>query len=332
VTTVSFRRLWFSLTVLLLLFGGVAVELHGANVRIRYTWLQARRHVYLRDIASYYNLGYSVSDEQTVLSSRDGKRRLVFTHRKPMSSYNGVNFYLLYPTQAQGNQSFITEEDFRLTVDPLLRANALQAHPLRLILIDPGHGGKDLGGNTRSAREKEIVLATARRTAQLLRAKGYTVAMTRTGDADLSLKARTDLAARLGASLFISIHTNMASPAVSGLETFCMTPAGAASTHGGVKNEKEPGNTYDINNMALAFEIHRSILQRIKSVDRGVKRARFYVLRQVSCPAILIETGFLSNPAEGRRLQTVAHQQMVAEGIVEGVLRYHSALLRAAGK
>lgn len=328
----SLRRSCFSLAVLLFLFGGVAAELHGANVRVRYTWLQARRHVYLRDIASYYDLNCFVTGEKTVLSDKDGKRRLEFTHRKPLASYNGVNFYLLYPAQAQGIQSFIAEEDFLLTVDPLLRANALRPHPLRLILIDPGHGGKDLGGNTRNAREKDITLSTARLTARLLRSKGYTVAMTRTGDADMSLNARTELAKRLGASLFISIHTNMASPQVSGLETFCMTPAGAASTHGGVKNEKEPGNACDRNNMALAFEIHRSVLRRTKSADRGVKRARFYVLRQVSCPAILIETGFLSNPAEGRRLQSAAYQQSVAEGITEGVLRYHAALVKAAGK
>ncbi len=326
-----FRKPCFTLAVLLFLLG-TALQLGAADVQIRYTWLQQRRYIYLRDIATYYNLNCYVTKEKTILTSRDKKRQLVFTHQKNTSSYNDINLYLLYPAQVNGIQSFIAEDDFTLTIDPLLRANSLTAHPMKLIVIDPGHGGRDLGGNTRSAREKDITLATARRTVQMLRAKGYNVAMTRSADTDLSLKARTDYARRMDASLFISIHTNMAAPYVDGLETFCMTPAGASSTHGGTKSEKEPGNTYDKNNMALAFEVHRSILRRIKSADRGVKRARFYVVRQVSCPAILIETGFLSNPAEGKKLQTAAYQQMIAEGITEGVLRYHSALVKADRK
>ena len=325
----NFRNPCFRLAVLLLLLGGVIGDLSAADTRIRYTWLQSRRYVYLRDIATYYNFDCFVTKEQTTLTSKDKKHRLTFTHEKPLGDYNGVKFYLLYPIQAQGIQSYIAEEDFRLSVDPLLRANALRKHPMKLIMIDPGHGGKDLGGNTRSAREKDITLATARLVVQRLRAKGYNVAITRSADKDLSLEARTNYARKMGASLFISVHTNMASPSVSGLETFCMTPAGASSTHGGIKKEKEPGNSYDTNNMALAFEVHRGILRRTKSADRGVKRARFYVLRQVYCPAILIETGFLSNPAEGRRIQTTWFQQMVADGITEGVLRYHSAILKA---
>lgn len=324
-------RLILRLLILMICFAASLQDVSGA-VSIRYTWMQQRRYVYLRDIAAYYGMNCYVTQENTFLTSKDRKWRIVFTHKKTLATFKGIKLHLVMPAQVKGIQSFISEEDFTLTLDPLLRANSLQSHGMRLIVLDPGHGGKDFGGNTPQAREKNITLSTARKTAIALRNKGYTVAMTRTADNEVSLKARVDYARKLGASLFVSIHTNIANPSVNGLETFCMTPAGTSSTHGGAKKEREPGNVYDKNNMALAFEIHRGILLRLKSNDRGVKRARFYVLKELSCPAILIETGFLSNPQEGKLLQTNAHQQAVADGITEGVQRYHAAIKRSNPK
>ncbi|MFA7183595.1 MAG: N-acetylmuramoyl-L-alanine amidase, partial [Victivallales bacterium] len=88
------------------------------------------------------------------------------------------------------------------------------------------------------------------------------------------------------------------------------------------------GNSNCANNVALTYWIQRSLIGRTKAVDRGLKHARFMVLKEASCPAVLIETGFLSNPAEEKRLGTEWYQWQLARAIVEGVQRYHYQVTR----
>lgn len=323
----SFKYLRPLLLFLLVSFSIQTIS-DASSPSIRYKSFNKKRFVYLRDIASYYGFRCWVEKDRTFFNDKTKTWEIIFYHDKKEVNFNGIKLYLMDSVFSQGVQSFMTEADFWLTIDPLLRTNSLKKHSLKTIVIDPGHGGKDLGGNNHLAREKDIVLRMANSTAAALRHRGYNVILTRSGDVNLALQERVDQAQRLGASLFISIHTNMApsaktASAIHGLETFCMTPAGASSTHGGTSSLSMPGNQHDRNNILLAYEVHRAILSQTKSNDRGIKRARFLVLKQISCPAILIETGFLSHPKEGARLLTNAYQHAIAAGIVEGVDKYY---------
>jgi N-acetylmuramoyl-L-alanine amidase len=152
--------------------------------------------------------------------------------------------------------------------------------------------------------------------------------MTRDRDRFISLEQRPEYARKMHADIFISIHANSAGKTyVNGIETFSATPAGAASTHDlkpGYKREN--GNSFDKNNSRLAYEIHKSLIRKTKAVDRGVKKARFLVIREAKSPAVLLELGFLSNPLEERALGRSAYQKAMADAIAEGVVNYHKAL------
>lgn len=171
-----------------------------------------------------------------------------------------------------------------------------------LVIVDPGHGGKDSGApGVGGILEKDIVLSISQKVASLLEQKGIKVVMSRTGDYFVDLEPRVELAAKVGANLFVSIHANSIDnrPDVNGLETY-----------------------YYDSGEGLAHTIHNSILQSINVANRGVRRARFYVLRKSSMPSVLVEVGFVTSPEEGPKLVDPAYQSRMAEAIARGILQY----------
>ncbi|HCF26533.1 MAG TPA: N-acetylmuramoyl-L-alanine amidase, partial [Cyanobacteria bacterium UBA11049] len=126
--------------------------------------------------------------------------------------------------------------------------------------------------------------------------------LTRPDDRDLDLEPRVQLAERINASVFVSIHANSISlsrPEVNGLETY-----------------------YYNSGARLARTVHDSILRNVRVQDRGVRSARFYVLRKTSMPAILVEVGFVTGREDAPKLSTSAYQNQLAEAIVRGILQY----------
>ena len=126
--------------------------------------------------------------------------------------------------------------------------------------------------------------------------------LTRTSDIDLDLAPRVELADRVRATVFVSIHANaisMTRPEVNGLETYYYDTG------------------YD-----LARMIHASVLQTAPIRDRGVRSARFYVLRKSSMPSVLVETGFVTGAEDAANLGNSAHRQRMADGIARGILQY----------
>jgi len=199
------------------------------------------------------------------------------------------------------------------------------------VMIDPGHGGSDTGAVNKKAnvKEKEINLAVAQAVGTLLTSNKMEVIYTRTHDETLSLDDRSRLARKRKADLFISIHANFADNTnASGVETYITQPPGFAGTTPITKARGfQIGNAYDYQNTMLGFEIHRRLCQLTPdTVDRGLKRQAFYVLREISCPATLIEVGFLSNPDEVRRMVDKNWQASCAQSIAAGVLAYASKL------
>jgi N-acetylmuramoyl-L-alanine amidase len=170
-------------------------------------------------------------------------------------------------------------------------------------MIDPGHGGKDSGApGLGGLLEKDVVLPIGIRIANILQQNGVQVMLTRNSDYFVGLQGRVDMADQANASLFVSVHANSVGgrPDVNGLETY-----------------------YYDSGLGLARVVHSSILQNIPTLrDRGVRRARFYVLRKSSMPSILVETGYMSGQEDNPRLGSPEYQNRMAEAIANGILLY----------
>lgn len=169
-----------------------------------------------------------------------------------------------------------------------------------VVVLDPGHGGKDRGAKWGGVSEKALTLSIAKRVERHLKSRGFTTAMTRRTDVYRSLEGRAAMANGFGRSVFVSIHCN-ADPRheARGIETF----------YGGARGWR------------LATSIHGQLRSRTTSPCRGVKLRRFAVLRKTSCPAALVECGFLTSPRERRLLTTPTYQDRVARAIADGIAR-----------
>ncbi len=193
------------------------------------------------------------------------------------------------------------------------------------VMLDPGHGGDDSGAVSPKTRqqEKELVLDLTRRVAAILTRAPVHVVFSRDTDFSLPLDLRITLAANAPADCLVSIHANFAANAQAvGIETYLVPAAGFQSTaSGNTTPEVAPGNRFDGANFALAYAVH-SRLHALGIPDRGIKRARYHVLRNAPCPAILVEVGFLSHAEEAARLASDSHRQRLADAIAAGIRDY----------
>lgn len=184
------------------------------------------------------------------------------------------------------------------TIDP----PAPIGQPLRgiNIVVDAGHGGHDGGARGQYSNEKTHTLDIARRVYSKLQAMGATASMTRTGDYFISLQGRVDFAHRQRADIFFSVHINSFRSTSSGTETYYTTGQ----------------------SRALANEVHKELIKATGLPNRGVRTARFYVIRNTRMPSILTETAFISNPSEERKLMDEKFRERVASAMARGIMNY----------
>ena len=173
-----------------------------------------------------------------------------------------------------------------------------------IVVIDPGHGGPDPGAvGIGGLRETDIVLDIGMQVAALLEQQGIGVIITRNAEYDLGLAPRVQMANQARATVFVSIHANaisMSRPDVNGVETY-----------------------YHASGRALADTIHQTILEDVEvSRDRGVRQARFYVLRHTTMPSVLLETGFVTGAQDAARLRDPDYRRRMSAAIARGILRY----------
>jgi N-acetylmuramoyl-L-alanine amidase len=237
---------------------------------------------------------------------------------------NQVKIELLNPTSAEWTTPWLANIDWFKTLRPILYPATVPKRHVRKITIDMGHGGNDPGAIGKISKEKDLTLKIGLRLAQHLRAKGYQVSLTRSKDIQIPLKQVGVLQRRSRSDLFVSIHINSAADKkVSGIETYCLTPAGAVSSNGGKADKTVyPGNTRDGANMLLAWMIQSSLLKYTQANDRGVKRARFAVLKDIDAPGVLVEVGFISNPAEEKKLNDPEYVDKIVSGITVGIVNF----------
>jgi N-acetylmuramoyl-L-alanine amidase len=302
-----------------LLVTGVAARADDIRVFI----VDKKNYVLLRDLALLY--GATVSgpvEHQVALISK--WNRLTFTTDGREVHVNGTSLWLHEPMTAIRGHWAIREADARAVIDPLIRPlRYLQTGGYRTIVIDPGHGGQDTGaqGNN-GVQEKMMAFDIARRLRTQLTKAGFQVYLTRDGDRFIELEQRAERAKRWGADLFVSIHLNSAGSEANGTETYSMTAAGFQSTSGGHSEGADIGNRFDALNSELAYQIQRATTSQAQTADRGVKKARFVVLKHAPCPAVLVETGFVSNRREEIRFMSDKFRDDLAMGIARGVYNY----------
>lgn len=287
-----------------------------------------QKYISLSSVCSIYGMSRSAGSSSDTYKNR--WHTLVFEHDSRKCLIDGVTVWLLHPVRKVQGSWAMYGRDFACSIDPVLRpTNFLSKVPTSLVVLDPGHGGKDNGATSkRSVKEKLVVLDVAKRVERELRKHGVRVKKTRTGDVYLSLSERTAYAARAGASLFVSIHMNSTSSAsVGGTETYVMTPTGEDSTNSyGQSGTKTAcsGNRHDAANMLLGYRLQRALLNSANRSDRGVKRARFKVLKDLPCPGALVEGVFLSNATEEAKVIDATFREAMAQGIATGILEYLS--------
>jgi N-acetylmuramoyl-L-alanine amidase len=175
----------------------------------------------------------------------------------------------------------------------------------QVVVIDPGHGGGDPGAvGINGLQEKVAVLSVSHQIAEQLRRKGINAVLTRTGDQEVELAPRVATAARVKADVFVSVHANsltLSRPDVNGLETYYY-----ASAQG----------------YRLARAIHNRVLKNTSMQDRGIRQARFYVIRRTKMPSVLVEIGFVTGSQDADRLVSAAQRTQLAEAITQGILDY----------
>ena len=171
----------------------------------------------------------------------------------------------------------------------------------RTVVIDPGHGGHDKGGQWGLVYEKHLALDTAARLETELKKRGFRTVMTRRSDYFISLPERVRITKKYSNAIFVSIHYNYTwKQHVAGLETFYTS------------SQSQP----------LASYIQSGMMRKVRTTNRGAKFARYYVIRNNSCPAVLVECGFVSNAQERARMKSAWWRQALAEGIADGIVRF----------
>jgi N-acetylmuramoyl-L-alanine amidase len=258
--------------------------------------------------------------------------RLVFDVDSHDAEINGVKVRLSFPVASQKNVPLISQLDLDTAVCPLIFPQKNSAKKITTICLDPGHGGKDsgnrVGGGFFGHSEKNYTLELALELRDQLKKLGFNVILTRSKDTFVELPVRPAIANRTKADLFISLHFNATQEGrneVQGPETYCITPIGAASSNAqgeGADHGTTTANRFENKSLLLAYQMEKSLVQNLRVEDRGVRRARFAVLRDAAMPAILIEGGYMTHPSEGKKIFDSKYRRQMAEAIVKGVLNY----------
>lgn len=297
--------------------GPAAISLHAwaPAVGARVTWLEPDK-----------KLRFQTSRHEAIFEL--GRREITF---------DGLRIFLGTAPQYASGTLTISSVDRDTLLLPLFAPEKFGSrHPVRTIVLDAGHGGRDNGTRNQALKllEKNLALDLVQRLQLQLESRGYRVVLTREDDTYVDLADRPKRAALANADLFLSIHFNAGPPSVSGIETYTLTPQYQYSTASDEPRPEDdtavPGNAWDPWNTLLGFSIHRQLRQDLGRFDRGLKRARFVVIRDLAtCPGVLVECGYLSNREDAQLAALPAHREQIAAAIAAGVDTY-AALMSPA--
>ncbi|MFA5356199.1 MAG: N-acetylmuramoyl-L-alanine amidase [Candidatus Omnitrophota bacterium] len=349
------------LSVFILALGLLALSFSGcATVSTRETLttynIGGVSYVSLSSLCGSQNISWKYDTFIRTVSLTKGGHKINLMVGEKLVLVDDAPEYLSYPVDIYQGAVVVPYRFKEQVLDRLFKgyrpqrtaATCAPAVRIRKVVIDAGHGGKDPGAIGRNGlKEKDVNLDIAKRLSKMLKAEGIDVVMTRSSDIFVSLARRVSIANSSGADLFISVHANANHVrSLKGLEVYYVSPKAddskralycAQNANLGLKSSSF-ASTPSLNlrailwdmihtsNRAESVKLARGICHSVDSSVNiriiGVKSANFYVLKGVRMPAILVETGFLSNYQEEKLLRNSYYRQQIAEGICEGVKIY----------
>src|SRR5204862_3478410 len=321
---------WFAIAFLV---SAIAITQTTALAADDWQIIKVSGHDYLSvdNISKFYGLAAEVVPVggKTQLETVSSPLEFVRGSREVM--INGARSWLCFPIIENDGRFLVSRTDLAKTIEPLLRPQRVpNAGKVETVVLDPGHGGHDKGALSRYGSEKDFALDVARTLRPILQAKGLRVIMTREGDYFVPLEVRAQIANAARNAIFVSIHFNATNddPNATGFEIFSFTPRGAPSTSDGTAAagsvSMQPGSSVDAQSLALSACIYHSLLGHIPEYDRGIKRARFAVLRLTKVPAVLIEGGFLTERGESKLIASKDWRGKLAGAISVGIENYRA--------
>ena len=299
--------------------------------------IKVNGHDYLtiENISKFYGLPAEVTSSGDKVQTEMVKNPLEFVGGSREVVINGARSWLCFPLIEQDGKFLVSRTDVAKTIEPLVRPHRVpNVGNVETVVLDPGHGGHDKGAVCRYGSEKDFALDVARKLCALLQTKGLRVIMTREGDYFVPLDVRAQIANAARNSIFVSIHFNATNddPDATGFEIFSFTPRGAPSTSDNAVTptslSMQAGTVVDNQSLALSVCIYHSLLGHIPEFDRGIKRARFAVLRLTRVPAVLIEGGFLTERGESRLIANKDWRGKLAAAISVGIENYRALAIK----
>ena len=297
--------------------------------------VNGRDYLTVDNISKFYGLPAEVAPSGAQIKLETVKNPLEFIRDSREVIINGARSWLCFPLLDHDGKFLVSRTDVAKTIEPLVRPHRVaNMGRIRTVVLDPGHGGHDKGAVCRYGSEKDFVLDVARQLRPLLQAKGLRVIMTREGDYFVPLEVRARIANAARDSIFVSIHFNATDrdPSATGFEIFSFTPRGAPSTSDNWVTSSsasvQAGSRVDAQSMALSACIYHSLLGHIPEFDRGIKRARFAVLRLTEVPAVLVEGGFLTEHGESRLIAEKDWRGRLAQAISVGIENYRALAVK----
>jgi N-acetylmuramoyl-L-alanine amidase len=292
--------------------------------------LDGRDYVTMENIAEFYGLGAIQRISEKGYTCGVGQRRFRCEINSKEFYINDLKFILSYSILDHLGQPCVSRMDLTKLIEPVMRPSRIKgAEIVKTVVLDAGHGGHDNGAWSPYGYEKQFTLDVVYRTKKLLEVQGYRVVLTRSSDTFIPLYDRSRIANGYENAIFISVHFNSGG-AGTGLETYTLAPRGVPSMMADGPSVSDlvqsAGNINDAQNMALATATHAAQVVRTKLYDRGIKRARFVVLRETTIPAVLLEGGFLSNSYDAKIIAMPEYRQQMAASIVTAVNNYRRAV------
>ncbi|HEX9281174.1 MAG TPA: N-acetylmuramoyl-L-alanine amidase [Candidatus Udaeobacter sp.] len=319
--------------VLAFFFASLALAPSIAIAAAEWQVIKVNGHDYLSvdNISKFYGLPAEVVPSGAKIQTDTADHPLEFVSGSREAIINGARSWLCFPVIEQDGKFLVSRTDVAKTIEPLVRPHRVpDVGKIQTVVLDPGHGGHDKGQVSRYGAEKDFALDVARKLRPILQAKGLRVIMTREGDYFVPLEVRAKIANSARNSIFVSIHFNATNddPNATGFEIFSFTPRGAPSTSdrnvaAGSFN-MQPGSSVDAQSVALSACIYHSVLGHLPEYDRGIKRARFAVLRLTKVPAVLIEGGFLTERGESKLISNKDWRAKLAGAIGIGIESYRA--------
>ena len=288
-----------------------------------------RDYVSVENVAQFYALG-QVQVGSGEFQLKGGMRSLRGRANTKEFFINNLKFILSYPVIECDGHLCMSRMDLTKLVEPVMRPGKIKdAEKIDTIVLDAGHGGHDRGAVSPYGDEKTFALDVVSRARLLLMQNGFKVVLTRSNDTFIPLHDRVRIANAQKNALFISVHFN-AGGAGTGLETYTLSPRGVPSMAADGPSITDltpcPGHQNDAENMALATAMHAAMVVRSRMWDRGIKRARFVVIRDITIPGVLVEGGFQTNANDARLIAMPAYRQQMAASIVQAVQNFRRAV------